>query len=257
MTRTILITGAGGRIGRYLTKRWKDEYNLILTDIRKPDETYNFPFTQANLTDMDALLGLCEGVDTLIHLGADPRMEAPWESLLPNNVIGTYNAFEAAHRAGCRRMVYASSINAVYGYPADVQVHEGMPIRPPNVYGATKVWGEALARVYSDIHGLSTICLRFGGVLVEESERPDHDDSKVFQLDNPNLDMILTMRDLGQLVTRSVEAPDTLRYGVYHGISNNRWKRLDITNARQDLGYEPEDDAFALARALMSQVVSD
>ena len=44
-------------------------------------------------------------------MGADPSMEASWESLLPNNVIGTYNAFEAARQAGCRRIIYASSVN--------------------------------------------------------------------------------------------------------------------------------------------------
>ena len=50
------------------------------------------PFVEANLADFNAVSSLCTGIDTVVHLGADPRMEAPWESLLPNNVIGTYNA---------------------------------------------------------------------------------------------------------------------------------------------------------------------
>ena len=119
MKRKILLTGAAGRIGSFLANQWKETYELHLTDIRDPLETFGFPFTTANLSDYDVLSSLCEGVDTVVHMGADPSMEASWESLLPNNVIGTYNAFEAARQANCRRIIYASSVNAVLGYPTD------------------------------------------------------------------------------------------------------------------------------------------
>jgi hypothetical protein len=49
------------------------------------------------------------------------------------------------------------------------------------------------------------------------------------------------------LVQASIEAPESVRYGVFHGLSNNRWKRFDISDARSVLGYEPQDDAFLLA----------
>ena len=58
---------------------------------------------------------------------------------------------------------------------------------------------------------------------------------------------MLTYHDLAKLVVGSIEAPDALRFGIFHGVSNNRWKRLDISDARERLGYEPEDDAFVLA----------
>lgn len=244
MKRKILITGAAGRIGRFLTNQWKDKYDLCLTDIREPDESYGFPFTKANLTDYDTLLSLCEGRDAVVHMGADPSMEASWESLLPNNVIGTYNAFEAAKQAGCRRIIYASSVNAVLGYPADVQVHTNMPVYPINLYGATKCWGEAVARYYSHTHGLSSICLRFGAVS-QRPGTPEFDDR--YDINHEYIDMILTMEDLTDLVTKSVEAPDDLDFAVYQGVSNNRWKRLDISNAREEIGYTPEDDAIAIA----------
>jgi len=244
MKRKILLTGAAGRIGTFLTKQWQETYDLHLTDVRTPTETYGFPFTAANVADYAAVAALCQGIDTVVHLGADPRMEAPWESLLPNNVIGTYNAFEAAHQAGCRRIVFASSVNAVFGYPADVQVHTNMPVYPINLYGATKCWGEALGRYYSHTHGLSSICLRFGAV----SERPDSAHyANRYDINHPYIDIILTMEDLTQLVTKSIEAPDELDYAVYHGVSNNRWKRLDLSDARAEIGYAPEDDSFAFA----------
>ena len=114
-----------------------------------------------------------------------------------------------------------------------------MPVRPFNLYGATKAWGEAVACYYADQRGLSAICLRIGWVRRRDSPdlRPDH----------PYLSFVLTYEDLGQLVEKSIQAPDTLRFGIFHGVSNNRWKRLDISDARTVLGYEPQDDAFALA----------
>lgn len=237
--RTVLITGAAGRIGSFLTAQLAEQYEFVLADVRAPAETAGFRFVEADIADLDALRPLCHSVDTVVHLAADPRIDAAWESLLPRNVIGVYNLFQAAQEAGCRRVVYASSINAVGGYPRDVQVHTSMPVRPPNLYGATKAWGEALARYYADQLGISAICLRFGWVVARDSER--------LKQQRHMLDRVLTYHDLARLVQASVEAPDDLRFGIYHGLSNNRWKWLDIDDARVQLGYAPEDDAFALA----------
>ncbi|HET9221864.1 MAG TPA: NAD(P)-dependent oxidoreductase [Roseiflexaceae bacterium] len=239
MKRDVLITGAAGRIGSSLTRDLAGRYNLSLTDMRSPDDTGGFPFVKADIADLDAMHQLCQGVDTVVHLAADPSMEATWESLLPRNLVGLYNVFQAAHEAGCRRVIFASSVNAVFGYPKDVQVRTDMPVRPLNLYGASKAWGEAVACFYADQRALSAICLRFGWVIERDSDliRPDH----------PYLDIALTYDDLTRLVIASIDAPDTLRFGVFHGVSNNRWKRLDISDARALLGYAPEDDAFAIA----------
>jgi nucleoside-diphosphate-sugar epimerase len=210
--------------------------------VRAPREDRGQPFTQADLSDLEAARAVCRGVDTVVHLAADPNMDASWESLLPHNLVGGYNMFQAAHEAGCRRLVFASSVNAVFGYAPDVQVHSAMPVRPINLYGATKCWGEALASVYALTHGLSCICLRFGWVVGRDSDalKPGH----------PYLDIALTYEDLALLVAGAIDAPDTLRLGTFHGTSNNRWKRLDITGAREQLGFEPQDDAFALVGML-------
>ncbi len=237
--RTILLTGAAGRIGSFLTSHFASEYKLVLTDVRAPADARGFRFVEADIADLDAMRALCQGVDTVVHLAADPRIDAEWDDLLPRNVIGVQNVFQAAHEAGCRRVVFASSINAVGGYPRDMQVHTSMPVRPANLYGATKAWGEALACMYADQRGLAAICLRFGWVVDRESPRLR--DSRTM------LDRVLTYHDLARLVRASIEAPDSLRFGIYHGLSNNRWKWLDISDARDELGYAPEDDAFALA----------
>lgn len=245
MTRKLLITGAAGRIGSFLTEQWRGRYDLVLTDARQPKKTFGFPYTQADVSDFAAMQKLCQGIDTVVHLGADPRMEAPWETLLPSNVIGAYNVFEAAHQAGCRRVVFASSINAVFGYPPDQQINTQMPVNPINLYGATKCWGEALAHYYSNAHQLSALCLRFAAVSYRPGQDPDYDNR--YDLSHPYIDIILTMEDLTRLVTAAVEARDDLLFGVFHGVSNNRWKRMDLTDTRAILGYDPQDDAFALA----------
>jgi nucleoside-diphosphate-sugar epimerase len=236
--RSLLITGAAGRIGSFLTGLFADRYRLVLADIKAPAHDRH-PFVTLDITDLEATRRACDGIDTVVHLAADPSMQAVWESLLPNNLVGVYNVFEAAQQAGCRRVIFASSINAVFGYPPDVQVKTDMPIRPPNLYGATKAWGEAVARVYADQRGLSALCLRFGWVI----ER----DSPLLRLDHEWIDIALTYEDLGRLVAAAVEAPDSLRFGIFHGVSNNRYKRLDISDTREILGYAPQDDAFRLA----------
>jgi nucleoside-diphosphate-sugar epimerase len=239
--RKVLITGAAGRIGSFLTGYLAGTYDLVLSDIHQPTNRQGFPFVEADLSDLAAMRALCQGVDTVVHMGADPRTDAPWETLLPSNIVGVYNIFEAAHAAGCRRVIFASSINAVGGYPDDVQVRTDMPVRPLNLYGASKCWGEAVACFYADQRGLPAICLRFGWVQPADGS---------FAHGDPGwLDLVLTYEDLGKLVERSIEAPAELRFGIFHGLSNNRWKRLDISDARELLGFEPADDAFALADA--------
>ena len=240
MTRTVLLTGAAGKIGGFFHNAYTGTYDFRLTDIVEPADTKGVRFTQADLSDKGAIRPLFDDIDTVVHLGADPSMEATWESLLPNNVIATYNVFEAAHQAGCRRVVYASSINAVLGYPADQQVNTSQPVYPINLYGATKCWGEALARYYSAAHGLSSLCLRFGAV--------QYSDSEMIHWDHQYVDIIQTLEDNARLIAAAVDAADEVLFGNFHGISDNRYKRLDMTDTKAILNYTPQDDAFEMAR---------
>jgi len=245
MKTKILITGAAGCVGSVLVPHLKDRYDLVLTDIRQPPNCSDLLFIKADLTDLEAMRAVCDGVSTVLHFAADPRITAPWESLLPNNIVGTYNIFQAAHEAGCKRIIFASSVNAVHGYPEEVYVRADMAVRPPNLYGASKVWGEALARFYADTKGLSCICLRLGWL-----KSPD---DKKIRPNKPWLKHVLTYDDLTRLVIASIEASADLRFGIFHGLSNNRHKRFDISDARKILGYEPRDDAFSIADARIGE----
>ena len=233
----VLITGAAGRIGQALIKHWHERFDLVLTDKRTPEFTGGFPFTEADLSSLEMIQPLFKDIHTVIHLANDANPRANWESLLKNNMIANYNVFEAASRAKCQRVIFASSVNSVAGYPSDVQVTTAMPVAPPNLYGATKAWGEALGRFYADQKGLSSICLRLGAVMNLGDKR--------FRPDYPLLDIAITYADLLRLFDACLNS--SVHFGVFHGISDNRFKRLDISDTRRILGYEPQDDAYVLA----------
>src|SRR5207237_718422 len=105
----------------------------------------------------------CAGIDTVLHLAASASPSSTWDVVLNANIVGTYHAFVAAKVARCRRVIYASSIHAVSGYPADVQVHTTDPVNPGDLYGVSKCFGEAMARYMAEQEGLSAIALRIGG----------------------------------------------------------------------------------------------
>ena len=157
--------------------------------------------------------------------------------------------YEAARLAGVKRVVFASSGATVQGFeqtaPYDAiiagrydEVPQGFPkvthesMRPRGIYGAAKVWGEALGRVYSDDHGLSVLCVRIGRV--NQANRPES---------AAEVSRYLSHRDVCQVLQRCIDAPDDLRYGVFLATSNNRWGYRDLEHARRVLGYEPQDSA--------------
>lgn len=242
MTRKLLITGAAGTIGQLLINHLQDRYNLVLTDIKKPANTGGYAFIEGDLSQFDSMQAVFQqaaDVHTVVHLGADIRIPAPWESLLPNNIIGTYNVFEAAAQAGVKRIIFASSINSVDGYPAGVQVNTSMPVAPANLYGASKAWGEALGRFYADHKGIAVHCLRIGWLTPH--------DGKLLQTEAKNilLHMTVTHRDLMVFFDACLDSD--LGFGIWHVLSDNFWKRLDISDTCERLGYAPEDDGYVLS----------
>ena len=237
--RRVLLTGAAGRIGTAFRREAGDRYALRLVDrsVDGLDGSGEHDVMAADLADLDAGRRACAGIDTVVHLAADASASADfYGSLLDNNVKATYNVFQAASEAGCRRVVFASSVHAVWGYPDEVQVHADMPVRPATMYGVTKCFGEAVARAFADAGSLSAICVRIGYF----DPRPAD-----FPLDWRDLSMVVTPRDLNGLLVRCIEA-EAVDFAIVHGLSNNRFKAYDISTARELLGYAPEDDAFAL-----------
>lgn len=235
--RSVLVTGASGNIGSYFAEHGHTRHDLRLM-VRPGDEDaatlrqYG-EVVEAELGDLERLKQLCAGIDTVLHLAADPSPSATWSSLLDANIIGTYHMMAAAKSAGCRRLIYASSIHAVSGYPADVQVHTGDPVNPGDLYGVTKCFGEALGRYMAEQEGLSVIALRIGAFQPREAAQ-DEDSITM-------MDAWVSQRDLQQLIERCID-DEHIRFAIFNGLSDNRFKRLDISDARLLVGYAPQDD---------------
>lgn len=229
----VMITGAAGKVGSGFAAYAADRFDLLLTDRPGADmsalESYGRT-AHCDLADFRQLKELCRGVDTVLHLGAESSTEAAWESLLPANVIGTYNAFTAARAAGCRRVVFASSVHAVSGYPPGRQVGPADPVNPANLYGVSKCFGEALGRYLAEQEDISVIIVRIGAFqTLQAAARPGSEWMAP---------TFVAVEDLYQLLLRSIWVRG-VRFALCHGMSDNEFKRLDITETTELLGYAP------------------
>lgn len=254
--KRVLITGGTGTIGRALREHLAEGYDLTFLD-RRPAE---FPVQVADIADLDAIAPIFAGMDAVVHLAASVSVSSPWDDVLRDNLIGTYNVYEAARRAGVGCVVFASSNHAVGMYEVEASpsiyalddprvIDARAEIRPDSYYGVSKAYGEALGRYYVENHGLRVFCLRIGTVRADDNPRaPEVASASGWLPLTPAqaYDRLratwLSRRDCAQLIARCLEASH-LRFGIYYGISNNPRQFWDLTNAREELGYAPRDSA--------------
>lgn len=242
-SRRVLVTGAAGRIGSAFVAEYPDRYQWRLADrVETQVDLPNAEVRVFDVADLNSCHALCQGIDTVVHLAADPSPEADfYGSLLDNNIKGTYNMFRAAKDAGCQRFIFASSVHAIFAYPDDTPVPDNVPVRPANMYGATKTFGEATGSAFAFGEGLSSICIRIGAY---------HNDWIKAAATRDNLCAYVSPRDLNQLLVRCIETPD-IQYAVVIGLSNNRELRMELDGTRALLGYAPVDDGFEVFKDYM------
>lgn len=228
--RKVLITGAAGRIGKSLTERLRETYDLRL-HVRSMRETDpGLETVVADISSLAETLPIAEGIDTILHLAGDPKVSAIWESVHANNIAGTYNVLEAARIAEVRRVVFASTnhVMGMYDHNGDWPVYNDMPVRPDSLYGVSKAFGEAIGRHYYDAFNLSFIALRIGWFM--ETARMTSDIGRA---------MWLSPRDCAHAFTCAIETEE--RFGIFYAISDNPNRRWDITDAMLKMGYRPQD----------------
>ena len=236
----VLMTGAAGNIGRTLRQHLKGRYGLLrLTDVAPqasagPGEEV----ATVDIRDMAALERSLQGIDCVIHLAGIPE-EDSWDKILPVNIEGCYNLFEAARSQGVRRVVFASSNHAVGFHRRETFIDTQVQPRPDGRYGVSKVFGEAVGRLYADKYALSVACMRIGSF--RPTDRPS---------ETRHLLTWISHRDMAQLAMRCVEHPGYHFVAVY-GVSNNLRNRWDNTPAKF-LGYRPQDDAEKFAAQVLA-----
>jgi uronate dehydrogenase len=239
MTR-VLITGAAGHIGKVLRKGLAGRYQLLRVSDVVPikDAGRGEEAVVADVQDFAATHASMKGIDCVVHLGALP-VEHPWEQILPINIAGTYNVFEAARQQGVKRIVFASSNHAIGYYRRTQRIDHTAQPRPDSRYGLSKAFGEALGHLYADKHNMSVISLRIGTCKERPTERR-------------HLSTWLSHRDTVQLARCCIEAQNVHCLVVY-GVSNNPRSWWDNTAAAQQLSYVPQDNAEEFAAEILAK----
>ncbi len=238
--KRLLLTGAAGEIGRVLRPalrgaaeklRWHDR--RAIGDAAPEEEVMT-----GDLTTPRSAEAATEDVDCVIHLAAIPRETGGTpEEILHANVVGTHCMFEAARQAGVRRFIFASSNHVIGFYRTDRPVGTLEALRPDGHYGVSKVFGEAMGRLYADKYGMEVAALRIGAFRARPANARE-------------LGAWISHRDMAQLAWRCVEAPP-FHFLVLYGVSANKralWG--GDAAARAHVGYAPQDDAEAFAAEL-------
>lgn len=237
--RTVLITGACGDLGRKLRAAWADVYDLILLDADPGDDDEVFQ-VDLSVFDEDWITHF-HGVDTVVHLAANPDPDATVEDLTGPNIDALANVYNAAALAGVERIVFASSNHVMDGRRDEEPELIGaeMAPKPSSPFGVLKFVGERLGRSLAHAFDVTFIAIRLGAVQ-EGANRPET------LSDDWSRKMWLSNGDLVRLFDAAVEAEIEDRlFLVVNGVSRNHGTPWNLSDAAEVLGYLPEDDAFS------------
>ena len=236
----VALSGASGNMGRMLrVELQKAGVDLRsaggrtpLVPLRDGEDTMH-----GDLRDPATVDRLLSGVDVLIHL-AGTSVEKPLPEIIENNLVALHQVYEGARRNKVRRIVFASSNHAFGMHSVDTKLELDAPFRPDGFYGLSKAWGELMARLYWDKHGIEGIALRIGSC--ESAPTNFRHLSTWFSHD-----------DTVQLILRCIEA-DKVGYQAVWGVSDNT-RSYWTPNACSKLGYQPQSNAETHAAAILPQ----
>lgn len=250
----LLVTGLNGVVGQALFPALKDRYRVSALSRRgvkglPPERVF-----KADIADIEALSEAMNDVDVVLNLAAGggqssaDGMDAGWDVMLRDNIIGTYNVLEAAKNAGVTRVILASSGAVANGYELEepykslvsaenIPIPESWPMvgeysepKPVSLYGVTKLFGEDLGRYFAATTDMSVINLRISYCLSEDKAGPGRGQANW-----------ASHRDLQQLTMLCIEAPPEIKFDIFWATSDNRKLFRDNARAKEILGYRPQD----------------
>ena len=215
----ILIAGSAGKIGSTLIRGMGARHKLRGLD-RVPTASLDDQFV-ADITDSDAMLEAARDMDAIIHLA---NAGNGWENF-QTNVAGTHNVLEAARQNGVRRVAYASRAGILAPYPKSIRRTVDMPPKPESFYTISKIVGENMGYMYSDVHGIGFVAVRIGSFVGDRPE-PDHPHH-------------LGHEDTVRVFERAVTHPD-VTFEIVFGVSDSNWPLYDLDHGRNAIGYYPQ-----------------
>ena len=238
------ITGAEGTIGSVLRKGLSKKYKIISFTL----QTQDFESVQIDLSNNNEIKGKFEGLDALIHLAADPRPEATWETIKKNNIEATFNVYNEVKNAGIKKIIFASTNHTQHGdtllstpETLDLKKNKILSLEnntnPDSLYAVSKLFGEDLGKYFSEQHKIKFIGLRIGWIV--------KGDDPTIMCGTPSEDylrsMYLSHRDCIQVFERALES--SRNYLIAYAISNNSRKVFDLKETSRTLDFYPADDS--------------
>lgn len=242
----VLITGAAGTIGSVLMHGLAVKYRLLGIDCKAGEGIERMDLCAKPQQVRDML----QDVNAVIHLAWDTRESGTGLGpILHENRVMIERVYAAAHEAGVRRVILASSVHVMFGHlfsslPLDLTKLESLPLfatgerlgtnlypHPLGTYGAAKVYGEMIGRVYA-ARGITTLAVRFGNVALNDipAEPP----------------FWLSHRDCVQFLDKCLTATNVPTFSPLYAVSNNVWNPFDLAEARTSIGFAPQDGTSEL-----------
>jgi uronate dehydrogenase len=227
--KRLLLTGAAGNLGQELRPRLAAYCETLRLSHRKEfgPAGKGEEIVLAALEDKAQMTALLKDVDAVVHMGG-VSTEKTWESILAGNIVGMVNLYEAARANNVKRIVFASSNHVTGFYRQDEVITPQDPVRPDGFYGLSKAFGENLAQLYWDKHGLETVSLRIGSSFAEPKDRR-------------MLATWMSFDDTERLIVAALTAP-VVGHSVIYGMSDNGHVFWDNTSAKH-IGYRPQDSS--------------
>ena len=187
-----------------------------------------------DLTDRAGVRAATSGVDSVVHLAAEPN-DADFSILAGPNVLGLFHVLDAAREQGVRRVVLASSIQVLGNWSntqrrAPASTLEASPV---NHYALTKLWAEQMGEMYSRCHGLEVLAVRVAFMVRNAEEALRLKQGKLF-------DVYLSRGDVGRFFADAIEAPPA-GYAVLYAVGRGGERLFDMEPARRLLGFEARD----------------
>jgi len=243
MLNRLLITGANGGLGTVCRQRLGHLATTVRLTARKGlgEAGPNEEIVYCDLGDKAAVHKLVQGCDGIVHMGGQ-SVEAPWETIRNANIDGMFYLYEAARKSSVKpRIIFASSNHAIGFHDQSTRLDANSPTRPDGLYGLSKVFGEALARLYYDKFGIETASIRIGSSFPEPAN-------------HRMLSTWFSYDDLISLIERIFDIP-RLGCPIIYGASDNDaswWDNREVAY----LGWRPKDNAEVFRAKVNAKVVS-
>lgn len=236
----VLITGAGGHLGRKLFDLLDADTDFDVTGLDIRDAGHPRIFV-ADLADGDAWVRHLTDVDVIVHLAGDREPAASWGSAIRNNMDATLDLYHHAAAQGVKRVVLASS-NWLHGdkrFTRD-RLTSSLAPGPVNAYGMSKLFCERTGAYFARYHGLSVICLRIGWTQWTHGNRP----GPHMAMGRWGQEMWLSDRDFLSGMRAAITA-ENVGFAALNLMSDNPGMRWDLSETRQVIGYTPKDGSPA------------